>query len=352
MSARVRMLAVVVSSVLLVVGVPTPAGAAPAPEQYVRYAGVVYSIAGGAPMRVNGWASVGRASNPPAYCADAPGTAGCVPDISAAQWAAYPAHVRDGTFIRGVADGKVWRIIDGGRPVHIGSWAPYGGEQTYYNVDASSITACDHLNCSPWGVLESAVATGIGQVAVSGWARDPEAIAGPVEYSWIVDNSASPASNSGIANQAHAGVPASDFRAGNFGFQRTIAVPSGTRSICLYLHDGGHHGQSQRMNCITVEVPAPPLPPTAFPSAPRKVKAVAKSRKAVVRWKPPTSSGDGPILKYVVRASTGQTATTTKTKALVRRLKPGKKVSFSVVAYNKFGAGVESRRTKKIAILR
>lgn len=344
MSARMRLLVLwmVCALLLAVMPVSPSAAATAAPEEYVSYGGHAHTIAGGAPIWVRNWTNVGHGSAPPSS-----------PEVDAATWASYRQYPADGTYLRG-GDGRSWRIVSGGRPVPVGD-----GSYTYYKVDATTVAACgtdafgvQRLNCSPWGALESAVATGVGQVTVSGWAMDPEQTAGPVEYSWLIDGTGNQGGNSGYANQPHGAVPASSLPAGNFGFSRTISVPSGTRTICLYLHDGGNYGRSLTMNCATVNVPAPPLPPTAFPSAPRKVKAVAKQGKAVVKWKAPASSGDGPVTEYVVLASTGQKVNTKKTKAVVRRLKPGKKVTFTVTAYNKFGAGAESKRTKKVRIRR
>lgn len=360
MSARVRMLAVVVSSVLLAgVGLPAPAVAARAPEAYVRAPnGAIYVLAGGAPLWVSDWAAVGRTTVPPDCPAGSPpGTAGCI--APAGSLTGTPG---DGTFLRGPnASDPVYRVVHG-RP-YLTTWAEWGGEQTYYVVDPGAITSCDtrqhatvpvvggHLSCSPWGAVDSVTALGPDTVQVKGWAMDPDTT-DKVSLSYWVD-SAPRTGNGALANKVRPGLNAIYRRGDTYGFDEVLTgVGSGSRTICVFAANLGPYGQQTRLGCGTTVVPAPPLPPTAFPSAPRKVKAVAKSRKAVVRWKPPTSSGDGPILKYVVRASTGQTATTTKTKALVRRLKPGKKVSFSVVAYNKFGAGAESRRTKKIAILR
>lgn len=345
MSARARLLGVLTVLMLLIGGLSvapvTPASAAQPRSDgtYIRYGGATYKVVWGAPMVVTSWPAVGLTNEQ--------GEAAVVV-ISAAEWEQYAQHPADGKYIKGHGTSSTYYVAVGGRPYP--RVAPAGA--AVQTADPAAISGCDHLNCSPWGVLESAVATGVGQVTVSGWAVDPEATAGPVEYSWLIDGTGNQGGNSGLANQPHAAVAVILEPAGNFGFSRTISVPSGTRTICLYLHDGGNYGRSLTMNCATVNVPAPPLPPTAFPSAPRKVKAVAKQGKAVVKWKAPASSGDGPVTEYVVLASTGQKVNTKKTKAVVRRLKPGKKVTFTVTAYNKFGAGAESKRTKKVRIRR
>lgn len=348
MSARLRLLGVFTASVLLTLGlsVPVPpAGAAgqKAPEYYTTGLSapnpVGYAIAGGAPMKVYDWGRVNGEPADPATLAPLP-----------AKYTNAPL-VADGTFLHTPTNGRVYRVVEGGRAYHLPAGSAFGD---YVDVDHQAVAECDHLNCTPWGRLQTATVVEQGKVRLTGWAMDPE-VMDPVDVEWIVDGSAS--SEAVVAPRTIANLPNAEAeqlygRKGNFGFDVTITVPAGQRQICLWVANLGKPGPGSRMNCATVNVPAPPLPPTAFPSAPRKVKAVAKQGKAVVKWKAPASSGDGPVTEYVVMASTGQKVNTKKTKAVVRRLKPGKKVTFTVTAYNKFGAGAESKRTKKVRIRR
>jgi hypothetical protein len=44
----------------------------------------------------------------------------------------------DGTFLRTVQDGRVYRVQDG-NPVYLTSWTPYGGIQPYVDIDQLAI---------------------------------------------------------------------------------------------------------------------------------------------------------------------------------------------------------------------
>ncbi len=85
------------------------------------------------------------------------------------------------------------------------------------------------------------------------------------------------------------------------------------------------------------------------PSAPKSVHAVGASAAATVTWTKPSSSGASPITKYVVTSSPSKkTCTTTKLSCTVSGLKDATSYSFSVVAYNKSGAGARSAASNKV----
>lgn len=85
------------------------------------------------------------------------------------------------------------------------------------------------------------------------------------------------------------------------------------------------------------------------PSAPRSVHAVAGSASANVSWAKPTSTGGSPITKYVVTsAPAGKTCVSTALKCTVTGLKTATSYSFSVVAFNKNGAGARSLASNKV----
>ena len=84
------------------------------------------------------------------------------------------------------------------------------------------------------------------------------------------------------------------------------------------------------------------------PSAPLKVHASAASSAASVTWSKPSSTGGSPITKYVVTAEPSKrTCTTTGLHCKVTGLKDGVSYGFTVVAYNKHGAGTPSRLSNR-----
>jgi hypothetical protein len=85
------------------------------------------------------------------------------------------------------------------------------------------------------------------------------------------------------------------------------------------------------------------------PSAPRAVHASAGNASASVSWIKPASTGGSPITKYVVTsAPSGKTCSTSRLTCKVTGLKNGTSYRFSVVAYNKNGAGVRSLASAKV----
>ena len=83
--------------------------------------GIIFRIAGGAPIRVNSWAAVGG-THPyttvdPVAITDA-GTGG--------DWNHLHAVPADGTFLRAGTGGIIFRIA-GGAPIRVNSWATVGG---------------------------------------------------------------------------------------------------------------------------------------------------------------------------------------------------------------------------------
>ena len=88
---------------------------------------------------------------------------------------------------------------------------------------------------------------------------------------------------------------------------------------------------------------------TSKPSAPRLVHAIAASSAATVTWVKPTGTGGSPITKYVVTSGpSGKTCTAMGLKCKVTGLKNGTSYTFTVVAYNKNGAGARSASSNKV----
>ena len=85
------------------------------------------------------------------------------------------------------------------------------------------------------------------------------------------------------------------------------------------------------------------------PSTPRSVHAVALSAAATVSWSKPSSTGGSAVTKYVVTSTpSGKTCTTKGLSCKVSGLKNATAYSFTVVAYNKNGAGTRSAASKKV----
>ena len=86
----------------------------------VSYQGMVYRIAGGAPLYVSNWAAVGGPQTTEA--------------LSASQWAALNAVPADGTLIASTATGMVYEVA-GGAPLYVSNWAAIGGARSVVGID-------------------------------------------------------------------------------------------------------------------------------------------------------------------------------------------------------------------------
>jgi hypothetical protein len=101
---------------------------------------------------------------------------------------------------------------------------------------------------------------------------------------------------------------------------------------------------------LALAIAVPAYGSSTKPSAPRTVHAVAASASATVTWTKPASTGGSSITKYVVTsAPSAKTCTAMGLSCKVTGLKNGTSYSFTVVAYNKHGAGVRSMPSNKVA---
>jgi murein DD-endopeptidase MepM/ murein hydrolase activator NlpD len=91
--------------------------------------GMVYRIAGGAPIYVSNWSAYGGPQP--------------VTPVNSAQLAQYRAVPADGTFINSVQDGAVYRIA-GGAPIYVSTWSTYGGPQPTVGIDKWAIDNITH----------------------------------------------------------------------------------------------------------------------------------------------------------------------------------------------------------------
>ncbi len=109
------------------------AASAPTEGSFVSYAGRVYRIVGGAPFYVSSWTPFGGKKK--------------VTAISTAQWTSLRAYAKDGTFVRAMPGGAVYRIV-AAAPFYVSTWTAFGGKQTTTDIDAADITYAGHS--APW----------------------------------------------------------------------------------------------------------------------------------------------------------------------------------------------------------
>jgi hypothetical protein len=106
---------------------------------FVQTAGVVYRMAGGAPIVVSDWAAVGGGPQP-------------ATTLSQSQFDSLPDRPRDGTFLQSGATGRIWRVVKG-VATYVPSWTPYGGPQPSVVVDQAAL---DNAGTGgPWNRLTS-----------------------------------------------------------------------------------------------------------------------------------------------------------------------------------------------------
>ncbi|MTD14132.1 hypothetical protein GIS00_09260 [Nakamurella sp. YIM 132087] len=105
----------------------------PADGTFVRAAGKVYRIAGGAPLYVSSWAAVGTTGSPVTIDPLTVTNGGKAGSWNHLLW--YPQTT---TYVRAKATNKVYRIVSG-KPVAVTSWASVGGVKPTTVVDNAAI---------------------------------------------------------------------------------------------------------------------------------------------------------------------------------------------------------------------
>lgn len=110
------------------------------------------------------------------------------------------------------------------------------------------------------------------------------------------------------------------------------------------LQNGQVLGAGGTGNVMSASVQAEVLTPTSKPGAAGAVSALAGNHSATVSFAPPASDGGLPVLRYTIRASTGQSVTTPDARPVttVPGLANGRPVAFTVAAINALGAGAAS----------
>ena len=235
--------------------------------------GRIFTVAFGAPIYVSSWAAVGGAKStidvPEATIDNAGGSA---------PWSHLRSVPANG-FLRDPISGAVYRVADG-HPYYVPSWSPYGGEQTYVNVDGASIDRCDHLNCDPWGNVDYISADSNG-VAVSGWVQDPNTTS-PINVEIYVDGA--------LAKTVRADAPRSDvenlFHHGReHGFAAQVDAPVGPHTVCVYGANAGA-GSNIRLGCGSVTVAESTMPSPPKPTVTGVVSVGKTLAATTIAWSP------------------------------------------------------------------
>ncbi|WP_406832810.1 VCBS repeat-containing protein [Pedococcus sp. KACC 23699] len=246
--------------------------------------GRVYRVAGGAPLYVSTWNVFG----------------GSQPTTSLDPWEfIHFAHLRatpDNVFIRGASTGSIFRVVDGGHPYYVPSWAPYGGSQPYVDVDDYAINGCDHLACGPFGGLE-AVTAGHGNVTVSGWTIDPNATTTPTRVHVYVGGPAGSATgeghDAGTANLTRTDVANAYPGTGSaHGYNLTVPTNKlGTQPVYVYaINTPGTPGDNPLLGVVTTSVAAPVASRCDF-TGDRKADIIARDSTGHLYLYPGTGTG-------------------------------------------------------------
>ncbi len=167
--------------------------------------------------------------------------------VSFVGWGLDP-DIRTGSMTVRVAEGSVTR------------WQLY---LLNYGMGNASPRHCYTLtvNGSPVGKLVSVSAPDPGQVAVSGWADDPDVLPAASSVQVIVDADTASASTV-LADQPR---PAGTYpAAGDHGFDAVVAATAGVHDVCVLALNAGPAGPAAvSLGCLSVTVQAPDTPPAA-----------------------------------------------------------------------------------------
>ncbi|HET6876370.1 MAG TPA: fibronectin type III domain-containing protein [Jatrophihabitans sp.] len=200
------------------------------------------------------------------------------------------------------------------------------------------------LALSPLGLFNKLHRAGSSSdLALRGWALDPDAGTGAISVAVTVDGAA-PVNLTANAPRPNLGKHY-PWLGANHGFQDTLSADAGEHTVCVTARNirGGTDGS---LGCLVINAVNP-----VAPTAPQNVKAQVSGTTATITWQPPASDGGAPPSSYVVTAKPGGTTVKTAgnvTKASVPGLQSNKAYTFSVVAVNVAGtspAGVSNQVT-------
>jgi hypothetical protein len=187
------------------------------------------------------------------------------------------------------------------------------------------------LALKPFGTFESLKrATGSSNLAVKGWALDPDTNS-PISVKVTLDGKAYATVS---ANAARSDIDSSYPYGADHGISATVIANDGEHTVCMTAVNSGG-GSDGGLGCKLIIAVHP-----VAPAAVGNVTALAGFGGATVEWTPPARDGGAPWTKYTVTSSPGNISATVKadaTSANVMGLKPSTSYTFTVTATNVAG---------------
>jgi hypothetical protein len=291
--------------------------------------GGIYTVAGGAPI----WVSACQPSASINLCNGLVNV-----DQSAIDNPTDPrSHLNDfpapGTFISGNPSGAVYRVIDHGSYFYVSSWAPYPGHGAPVQVSDGGINVCSHLNCNPFGDVNSVVG-GNGTVTVTGWAMDPNT-SDPVK----IKVTAGEAKTTITANASRPDVDAVFHRGANFGFKATVPATAGAQIlVCATGVNAGPGSDTLLKACVHTAVALPSTAATR-PGRVRHLRLRRQGERLRITWK----RAKGPVTRYVIEVGHSRKVITGSRHSVTFHGLRHRRYRLSIVAFNKSEKGPISK---------
>ena len=236
-------------------------------------------------------------------------------DISEEQFNGLSKYPANGTYIRNVKDGAVYRIINGGHMYYIKNWNDVGGVQpsVAVDLDAANLINSANLDFSPVGVVDT-ITGGEGSVSIKGWAFDDDKAQSSLSIHVYIGGAAGSSNaigyNIGKANTLRTDVNAVYPGVGNnHGYNTTITTTKrGTQEVYIYaINASGTAGGNTLIGKGTIVISEPATQPTAQPTALKLSVASASSMK--ITWAKATG-----VSGYEVWYATSENGTYKNTK--------------------------------------
>lgn len=210
------------------------------------------------------------------------------------------------------------------------------GVNTVYGTH-NSPAACRSITLAlkPIGKFESLTrATGSGNLAIKGWALDPDTTS-PLSILITIGGKTFTPLTAGAARPDIAALyPA---YGANHGIASVVAANEAEHTVCLTAVNVGG-GSRLDLGCKLIIAVHP-----VAPSAPQQVAATSGYGAATVKWVAPASDGGAPWTRYTITASGGGPSVTTgatSTSATITGLKSGGSYTFTVTATNVAGTSL------------